>query len=259
MRCSMNFGKKQNSDVTLRRPGNESRDSNLEYVMHASVLALAVSLVGFVAPAPAQTVIDVDGQKSAPAPTAPEPSPAQPAGETPNALPDNPPAAPPGRYTFTRANNGFLRLDNESGQVAYCSMQGAGWACQAASERKPALESQLGGLQDDVAALKKQKAEIAALQDVLASVKALQSDITRLRDEVSSLKKEIVALKEPPPPRPPADLTPPGEKGGDVTIKLPTREEMARASAFVQDALQVTWRRFVEMINAVQKDMMRKG
>jgi len=34
-----------------------------------------------------------------------------------------------------------------------------------------------------------------------------------------------------------------------------TREDMARASAFLQD----TWRRFVDMINTVQKDMMRKG
>ena len=76
-----------------------------------------------------------------------------------------------------------------------------------------------------------------------------------LHDEVSSLKKEIVALKEPPPPRPPAELTPPADKGADVTIKLPTREDMARAGAFIQD----TWRRFVDMINTVQKDMMRKG
>jgi len=58
-----------------------------------------------------------------------------------------------------------------------------------------------------------------------------------------------------PPPRPSADLTPPTDKSGDVAIKLPTREDVARASAFIQD----TWRRLVDMINTVQKDMMRKG
>ncbi len=115
--------------------------------------------------------------------------------------------------------------------------------------------------EDDVAALKKLETEIAALQDGVASVKNLQAEISRLRDEVSSLKREIVALKEPPPPppRPPADLAPPAGKGGDVTIKLPTREDVARASTFIQDTIHDTWRRFVDMINTVQKDVMRKG
>jgi hypothetical protein len=258
MHCSMNFGKKRGSNVTLRILGIEPKDNNLEDVMRISMLALAVSLVCFAAPAPAQTVIDVEGQKAAPPPAA-EPSTSQPPAETPELSPDKLPAAPPSRFTFSRVNNGFLRLDNDSGQVAFCSTQGRGWSCQAASENHPALESQVAGLQDDVAALKKLETEIAALQDGVASVKKMQADIVRLRDEVSSLRKEIVALKEPPPPRPPADLAPPADKGGDVTIKLPTREDVARASAFIQDTLQVTWRRFVDMINSVQKDMMRKG
>lgn len=254
MRCSMNFGKKQSANVTLRILGIEPKDNNLENVMRVSMLALAMSLVCFAAPAPAQTVIDVEGQKAG-SPSASEPSKAQPPSDIPAPAPDNLPAVPPSRFTFTRVNNGFLRLDNDSGQVAYCSTQGRGWACQAASENHPALESQVADLQDDVTALKKLETEIAALQDGVASVKKLQTEITRLRDEVSALKKEIVALKEPPPPRPPADLSPPADKGGDVTIKLPTRKDMARASAFIQD----TWRRFVDMINTVQKDMMRKG
>jgi len=254
MRCSMNFGKKQSANVTLRILGIEPKDNNSENVMRVSMLALAMSLICFAAPAPAQTVIDVEGQK-APPPPAPERSKSQPPGEIPDVSQDNLPAVPPSRFTFTRVNNGFLRLDNDSGQVAFCSTQGRGWACQAASENHPALESQVADLQDDVTALKKLETEIAGLQDGVASVKKLQTEITRLRDEVSALKKEIVALKEPPPPRPPADLSPPAEKGGDVTIKLPTREDMARASAFIQD----TWRRFVDMINTVQKYMMRKG
>jgi hypothetical protein len=252
MRCSMNFGNEQNSDVTLRRLGIEPRKN----VMRVSMLALAVGLVGFAAPAPAQTIIDVENPKPAPAP---EPRAAQPAGEIPNASPDNAAAVSPSRFTLTPVDNGFLRLDSESGQVAFCSTQGGNWTCQAASEKKPALDSQISGLQDDVTALKKMKADITAVQDGLASVKALQSEITRLRDDVAALKKEIVALQEPPPPRPPADLTPPGDKNGDVTIKLPTREEMARASALIQETIHDTWRRFVDMINSMQKDMMRKG
>ncbi len=252
MRCSMNFGDNQNSDVTLRRLGIEPKET----VMRVSMLALAVGLISFAAPALAQTIIDVENPKPAPAP---EPRASQPTGEIPNVPPDNAAAVSPSRFTLTPVDNGFLRLDSESGQVSFCSMQSGSWTCQAASEKKPALDNQISGLQDDVAALKKMKADISALQDGLASVKSLQSEIVRLRDDVAALKKEIVALQEPPPPRPPADLTPPGEKGSDVTIKLPTREEMARASALIQETINDTWRRFVDMINSVQKDMMRKG
>ncbi len=257
MRCSMNFGRKRSSGSACEDPMLGSRILGIglkENVMRVSMLVLAISLICVAAPAPTQTVIDVEGEKAA-SPPAPEQNKSQPPGEIPDGSQENLPAVPPGRFTFNRVNNGFLRLDNDSGQVAFCSTEGHGWACQAASENHPVLESQVAGLQDDVAALKKLESEIAALQDGVAAVKKLQTEIIRLGDEVSSLKKEIVALKEPPPPRPPADLAPPGEKGGDVTIKLPTREDMARASAFFQD----TWRRFVDMINAVQKDMMRKG
>lgn len=222
-----------------------------EIAMRASMLALAASLVFFAAAAPAQTVIDVEGQKAASAPT-PERNPSPPSSGTPDLSPNDPPAVLPGRFTFSRVNDGFLRLDVDSGQVAFCSTQGRGWACQAASENHPALESQVAGLQDDVAALKKLEAEIATLQDGVASVKKLQAEIARLRDEVSSLKREIAALKEPPPP---AELAPPADKGGDAAIKLPTREDVARAGAFIQD----TWRRLVDLINTVQKDMMRKS
>ncbi len=84
---------------------------------------------------------------------------------------------------------------------------------------------------------------------------ALEKEIALLRNEVASLKKEVAALKEPLPPRPPADLTAPSEKGADVIIRLPTQEDIARARDFVEE----TWRRLVEMIMTMQKDMMRKG
>lgn len=247
MRCSTIFGTKPSSSSVFEDPVLRSRILGIELkdnVMRISMLALAMSLVCVSAPALAQTVIDVETEKATP-PAVPEQSKPQLPSEVPDLSQENPPAVPPGRFTFSRVNNGFLRLDKESGQVAFCSTQGRGWACQAASENRPAVEGQLADLRDDV----------AALQDGVSSVKKLQTEIIRLREEVSSLKKEIVALKEPPPPRPPADLSPPVGKSGDVTIKLPTREDMARVNAFIEE----TWRRLVDMINTMQKDMMRKG
>ena len=133
---------------------------------------------------------------------------------------DTPPDQP-ARYSFNRVDDGFLRLDNHSGQIAFCSPHSVGWACQAVPEDRAALEK----------------------------------EIARLQDEVASLKTEIAGLREPPPSRPPAELTPPSAKNGDAQIKLPSREDMERARAAIEEA----WRRLVDMIVNFQKDMMRKG
>src|ERR1700687_5033424 len=70
---------------------------------------------------------------------------------------DGAPPNAPSRYAFNRVNDGFLRLDNQSGQVAFCSPHAAGWACQAVPEDRAALEKEIERLQDEVASLKKEK------------------------------------------------------------------------------------------------------
>ena len=131
--------------------------------------------------------------------------------------------APPNvasRYSFNRVDDGFLRLDNQTGQIAFCSPHVVGWACQAVPEDRAALEK----------------------------------EIARLQGEVASLQSEVAALREPPPPpRPPAELTPPTTDKSEDTTKL--REDLERARA----AFEHAWRRLVEMILNFQKDMMRKG
>jgi hypothetical protein len=130
---------------------------------------------------------------------------------------DTTPPDGPSRFTFTRVNDGFLRLDSVSGHVAFCAPNSIGWACQTVPEDRAALDK----------------------------------EIARLQDEVTSLKAEVAALREPPPPRPPADLTPPS--GRDDAAKL--REDIGRARV----ALEGAWRRLVNMIMNFQMDMMRKG
>ena len=176
--------------------------------MRNSTLALAVLLACAASPALAQ-----GGQGTQPV----EPSrDAQPASSAPAIISSNPPS----RFAFNRVDDGFLRLDNQTGKIAYCSPQPIGWACQAVPEDRDAMEK----------------------------------EIARLQDEVASLKSELAALREPPPP-PPADLTPPAplpDKSEDTT-KL--REDLARARA----AFESAWHRLVEIIVQLQKDMMRKG
>ena len=162
---------------------------------------------------------------------------------------------PPSRFTFGRVEGWIPCGRQRRPDKSYCSTTDRGWARQAASENHPALEGQVAGLQDDVTALKKLEAEIARAAGRRASVKKLKAEIVRLRDEMSSLKKEIVALKEPP-------LRVRRQILRRRLTKVPMSqsncrhaEDMARASAFIEK----TWRRLVDMINTVQKDMMRKG
>ena len=184
--------------------------------MRNSTLALAVLLACAASPALAQ-----GGQGTQPVEP---PHDAHTAPSAPAIVPSNPPS----RFAFNRVDGGFLRLDNQTGKIAYCSPQPIGWACQAVPEDRDAMEK----------------------------------EIARLQDEVASLKSELAALREPPPPRPPADLTPPQppadlkppqpDKSEDTT-KL--REDLARARA----AFESAWRRLVEIIVQLQKDMMRRG
>ena len=216
--------------------------------MRASMLALAGILVCAASAASAQAVIDVDGQRAAQPPVQDQPA-AQPQPqaasqptsnvESPTQPKDDSPAVPAGggRFTFNRIDNGLLRLDTQNGQVAYCRAQTAGWVCQAVPEDRSELD-----------------ADVARLQADMTALKDLKSDIVRLQDEIAALRREVAAMKEPPPPRPPADLAPP-DKGGDVVIKLPTQDDVAKARAFIER----TWHRLVEMITAVQKDMMQKS
>lgn len=145
--------------------------------------------------------------------------------EPPAAKAEPAPAKPPvpaARFSFERSNDGFLRMDTQTGQVAFCAPRSAGWTCEAVLEERTALELEIG----------------------------------RLQDEVADLKRELAELHEPPPPpRPPADLAPrPPGKEGDAVIKLPSQEDIDRATA----ALQRAWDRVVDMISNFKKDLLKK-
>ena len=59
------------------------------------------------------------------------------------------------------------------------------------------------------------------------------------------------------PPQPASPAAKAGEEGkdGNIQIRLPTAEEIA----YVRDNIAQAWRRLVEMLVDMQKDMMRKG
>jgi hypothetical protein len=141
------------------------------------------------------------------------------------------PVQPRGRYSFAPVDEGFLRFDHKSGEVALCKPAAGGWSCQPVADKTAAARQTE---QDE-------------------SEKA----IADLRDEVADLKKEIASLRAPPPPPPlpahpvPPDTVPPSNETGSITLK----QDIARARGYIADA----WQRLVDMIDRLQKDMRRKA
>ena len=134
-----------------------------------------------------------------------------------------------GRFGFERTDDGFLRFDYQTGQVAFCSTRPDGWGCQPVPEHRAALEREL----------------------------------EQLRAEVADLKSRLKALTEPPHPLPPETVpptkapkgSPPDvDRTGDTTFSVPGREHISRAAAAVHEA----WQRFVDLVSGLTNDIRRK-
>lgn len=183
------------------------------------------------------------GQAPVPAPVlaAPKPVPetqglaqSQTPNPQPGAIPDRPPAqdrAPSTeeqRFSFHRVKDGFLRLDSQTGQVTQCGWSATGWSCNAVPDERAALDSEIARLQGENAALK--KSLLSHGVDLPASVKP----------DVSAHKEEAPTQKQPemaPPPR------------------APSEADLNRAIAFMKNV----WRRLVELMVDLQRDIQRKS
>ena len=147
--------------------------------MRISTLMAAAALGLVAAPLAAQQVLPVPPpvREKAPvahAPPAQERLPAVPAPPKTQDRADSTIASapPPQRYAFNRVDGGFLRLDNNTGQVAFCSAHAAGWACEVVPEDRAALDKEIARLQDEVAALKQEVAALRAPPPSAASAAA---------------------------------------------------------------------------------------
>lgn len=177
-------------------------------------------------PAAAAPVRIIDATP-APAPKTDQALPAAPsaASTQDKSAPMRPPEGPRNHFSFVRVDDGFLRFDLETGQVAYCNARKEGWGCQAVPENRSALEREVQGL----------------------------------KDEVAALKQQIETLQAPPaPPRPPAPVPPspaPPAQGDIMHDGPPGHADVDRAKAVLQDV----WQRFVDAIVGFRNDVLRKS
>jgi hypothetical protein len=125
-----------------------------------------------------------------------------------------------GRFTFNQVKDGLLRLDTRTGQVSLCSNRTVGWACQPVPDERAALETEIGRLQNENATLKK---------DMIARGLPLPGGL-RAGDPGSSTRNQI-------------------------ELKLPSDADIDRMMTFMEKM----WRRLIDMVQGMQKDLEKKG
>jgi hypothetical protein len=123
------------------------------------------------------------------------------------------------RYSFSRVDEGYLRLDGRTGQVSLCTRRPAGWACQAVADDRTAFEA----------------------------------EIARLQGENAALKKEMLARKLPLPGTVKPDA--PAAKPEEPHLALPSDTDLNRMMTF----LDKMWRRLVDMIGTWRKDISNRS
>jgi hypothetical protein len=160
---------------------------------------------------------------------APSQEPSQAPSREPSQTPAPPAAQDPpasasqdSRYTFHRVRDGFVRLDGRTGQVAQCGWNASGWSCGAVPDERAALEAEIARLQQENVALK--RSLLSRGIDLPGGVKA-----------------------DPPPMAKAPDSEP--------SLRLPSEAEIDRAMAFMKNI----WRRLVEMMVELQRDIQRKS
>jgi len=78
-----------------------------------------------------------------------------------------------GRYAIQPSDDGFVRLDTESGAVSHCTRTDGVWRCEAIADDKAALVEALSA---EVEAL---TAELGRLRTELADLKGIETDKPR--------------------------------------------------------------------------------
>jgi hypothetical protein len=135
------------------------------------------------------------------------------------------------RFAYHKIDDGYLRLDLRSGEVATCRSHSGGWTCTLAAEERTALENEIARLQRDNAVLKN-----ALLEHGLALPSPPSAD-------------SAASTPEAAPPRPPAPIPPPQADAGE--------HRQAEVDRIIS-TMERLWRRVVELVATIQRDLQGK-
>ncbi|WP_371348796.1 hypothetical protein [Ancylobacter sp. IITR112] len=149
------------------------------------------------------------------------------------------PAADPARFSMQPVEGGLMRLDTRTGAMSFCSQRAQAWVCEAVPDDRAALEAEIGRLQARIAALEKGG---AGVPDIMAPPQA--GPEAKAPDANAPDAKGLNAL-------PPSAAMP----GGEEELPAQARQRLDQAVDLAEHA----FRRFVEMIERLRKDLPQEG
>ncbi len=118
-----------------------------------------------------------------------------------------------------------------------------------------ALAAELAAMRRDIANVGTQVTAQKQVDAQRAEITKLQNENKQLNDQIAALQNETAAMQkriaELEPPRPPAPV--PAPKSSE--LKVPSKDELAQARAAIVEA----WRRVVEMLNDLKRDLTGKS
>jgi hypothetical protein len=157
----------------------------------------------------------------------------------------SPPSQPPNsddrRFQFNQIDDGYLRLDLKTGEVSQCKARAIGWSCLIVADERAAFDSEIARLQGENAALKKAM---------------LDRGLPLPPGVVAQATPQITTppAATPPAAQPPAAAPPPSAHNDGPTLRMPSDADIDRMMTTVEKV----WRRLLEMMGNLQKDLMKK-
>jgi len=135
-----------------------------------------------------------------------------------------------GRYTMSQTSDGILRLDTRTGAISICTNKN-GWVCRVVPDERTALDTEIGRLQR----------QNAALKDELAQRGNATPDKTSEALPKGDLEKQRSADGKP-------------ESGGKDTVielRLPPQEQLVAT-------IDRVWQHLVDLAGRMQKKIYEK-
>ena len=120
-----------------------------------------------------------------------------------------------GRYEMRQNEDGYIRLDTQTGDMSICHRKNAGWTCEVIPDDRTVLETEIQRLDEENKLLRK------SLTDSVENEAAPESQNGDDR----------------------------------VVIELPTREEILKGVDHAEEFLDEVMERFQEMIKAMKKEI----
>jgi hypothetical protein len=183
------------------------------------------------------------------------------ANPAPRAQLQVPPGQPPDfnkpRFAFHRTDSGFLRLDLFTGAVASCSRNAADWTCIPGRDEQAALDREIEQLKRDNAILKN-----TLLEHGVPLPNDMKADAPLFPPAAGGGGKGSGASAAPEAVLRPPQTVPPTAPEAAPSAKSGEPDHASREDAEVERIMVVmekVWRRLVEMMMNIQRDLQKKG